>query len=96
MANNLKKKEMQFVIDKVKDLEEIKEYPLKLTFIWHFKSKQRDLDNCVPKSILDALVSAKVLKNDNLSCIREIHHKSVIDGEYYVELEIERFVKTTD
>lgn len=90
-ANDLKKKEMKVVEQKVKDLKPITEYPLKITFIWHFKTRQRDLDNCIPKNILDALVSLKILKNDNLNCIREIHHKSIMDKNWGVELIIEKW-----
>lgn len=91
MANALKKKEMEIVKDTVTGLKPVTEYPVKITFIWHFKTKQRDLDNCVPKNILDALVSLKILKNDNINCIREIHHKSVLDDKWCVELEIEKW-----
>ena len=63
----------------------------KIIDTWHFKDKHRDLDNCVPKNILDALVNIGILKNDNLTCIREIQHKSIVDGNYYVELEIEEY-----
>ncbi len=90
-ANNLKKKEMNVVKYYFLNKKPISKYPLKLIFTWHFKDKHRDLDNCVPKNILDALVNIGILKNDNLTCIREIQHKSIVDGNYYVELEIEEY-----
>ena len=90
-ANNLKKKEMDIVRYYMIGKKRINKYPLKITFTWHFESKRRDLDNCVPKNILDSLVSLGILKNDNLNCIREILHKSVIDGRTGVDIEISEY-----
>lgn len=90
-ANNLKKKEMDIVRYYTIGQKPIDEYPLKITFIWHFENKRRDLDNCVPKNILDSLVSLGILKNDNLTCIREIIHKSIIDDRYGVEIVIDKY-----
>lgn len=90
-ANNLKKKEMDIVRYYTIGKKPINKYPLKIVFTWHFESKRRDLDNCVPKNILDSLVSLRILKNDNLNCIREILHKSVIDGRTGVDIEISEY-----
>jgi len=90
-ANNLKKKEMDIVRYYTIGQKPIEKYPIKITFTWHFEAKRRDLDNCVPKNILDSLVSLGILKNDNLNCIREILHKSVIDGKNGVEIEITEY-----
>jgi len=91
LANNLKKQEMDLVRYYTIGVKPIKEYPVKITFTWHFESKRRDLDNCVPKNILDSLVKLGILKNDNLTCIREILHKSKIDGSTGVEIEITKY-----
>lgn len=91
MANNLKKKEMDIVREYADGLDPIDAYPLKVSFKWHFKDKRRDLDNCIPKNILDSLVNLKILKNDNLNCIRKITHESIIDGTVGVEIEISKF-----
>lgn len=90
-ANNLKKKEMDIVRYYTIGMKPIKEYPLKIVFKWHFENKRRDLDNCIPKNILDSLVSLGILKNDNLNCIRKIIHESVIDGTTGVEIEITEY-----
>ena len=92
-ANNLKKKEMDIVRYYTKGMKPINEYPIKIKFKWHFKNKRRDLDNCVPKNILDSLVSLGILKNDNLNCIRKIVHESIIDGSTGVEIEITEYLE---
>lgn len=89
-ANSIKKKEMQYIRTATLDIEKIKEYPVKITFIWHVKDKRRDLDNMVAKNILDGLVNAKVIENDNLKYISEITYKAVIDNQKYVEVIIEK------
>lgn len=85
-ANNQKKAEMQYVRLATMRVPKITEYPIKATFIWHVKDKNRDLDNMIAKNILDGLVHARILKNDNLNCINEICYKAVIDTEQKVEI----------
>ena len=85
-ANNQKKQEMQYVKFATLRVKKITEYPIKAVFIWHVKDKNRDLDNLVAKNILDGLVKARILKNDNLNCINEITYKAVVDNEQYVEI----------
>lgn len=85
-ANNQKKKEMYYVRLATMKVPKVTEYPIKMTFIWHVKDKNRDIDNMVGKSIIDGLVKAKILKNDNLNCINEITYKAVIDNEQKVEI----------
>lgn len=85
-ANNRKKQEMRYVKLATLKVPKITEYPIKATFIWHVKDKNRDIDNMVAKNILDGLVQAKILKNDNLNCINEISYKAVVDKEQKVEI----------
>ena len=85
-ANNQKKQEMMYVRLATMKVPQIKEYPIKETFIWHVKDKNRDLDNLIGKNIIDGLVHARILKNDNLNCIDEITYKAVVDNERYVEI----------
>ena len=94
-ANNIKKKEMDIIRYYTIGMKPITTYPLKITFTWHFETRQRDLDNCIPKNILDSLVKMGKLKNDNLNCITTIIHKSIIDGNNFVEMEIEEDVQKT-
>ena len=88
-ANNRKKQEMQYVRLATLKCEKITKYPVKMTFIWHVKDKNRDIDNMVGKNIIDGLVQAKILKNDNLNCINEITYKAIVDKEQKVEIIIE-------
>lgn len=89
-ANNQKKQEMRYVRLATMKMPRITEYPIKMTFIWHVPNKNRDIDNLVAKNILDGLVNAKKIKNDNLNCISEITYKAVIDKEQKVEIIIEK------
>ena len=65
-------------------------YPCKIKFTWHVKDKRKDLDNIAfaKKFILDGLVKAGTLKNDNLNHITGFSDEVVFDDKEYVELEI--------
>lgn len=89
LANKIKKEEMEVVRLSTIGMKKITEYPVKITFNWHIKNKARDLDNCIPKNIIDALVASKVLINDSVKYINEITHKYIEDKEDFVELIIE-------
>ena len=86
VANTHKKQEMNYIRLSTLRAEKVKEYPIKVEVIWHVKTKNFDLDNKVIKNILDGLVDAKILKNDNYNCINEITYKAVVDGSEKVEL----------
>lgn len=64
-------------------------YPVILTFRPHFQSKRKDLDNFRMKGIIDGLVAAGVIKNDNLNCVNKIILEPVFDDVVGVEIEIE-------
>lgn len=85
-ANNQKKNEMQFVKFATLKIPKITEYPVKIEAIWHVKNKNFDLDNKILKNILDGLVNARILKNDNFNCVNEITYKAIIDGTEKLEL----------
>ena len=85
-ANTYKKKEMEYVKFATLKVPKIIEYPVKIEVIWHVKTKNFDLDNKILKNILDALVNARILKNDNYNCINEISYKAIVDGKEKVEL----------
>lgn len=50
--------------------------PLKIKFIWNLKNRARDLDNLgfAAKFILDGMVKAKAVPNDNVNNIVNIEH----------------------
>lgn len=89
-ANNQKKQEMMYVRLATMKVPKITEYPIKVNVIWHVKTKNFDLDNKIIKNILDGLVNAKILKNDNYNCINEINYKAKVDGEEKVELVLQK------
>lgn len=85
-ANNQKKAEMQYVRFATMRVPRITDYPIKVEAIWHVKNKNFDLDNKILKNVLDGLVNARILKNDNYNCINEITYKAVIDNKEMLEL----------
>lgn len=86
-ANNVKQLEKTVVKYTVKKRYEGK-YPVTLTIKPHFKDKRRDLDNYRLKGLIDGLVTAGVIKNDNLTCINKIIVMPVFDKIKGVEVEI--------
>lgn len=80
-ASEVKKEETKIVRLLCRNLKPIEKYPVKITFIKYFKHKNNDLDNIKIKSVLDGLVKAEILKNDNMNCIEEITLKGKIDKE---------------
>lgn len=88
-ANKVKREEMEYVKYMTLSTPKIRNYPVKMRFIWHITNKNSDIDNLVGKNIIDGLVNARILKNDNLGCIEEITYNAVVDNEKYVEIIIE-------
>ena len=64
------------------------EYPITLTIRPHYQNKRRDLDNFRLKGLIDGLVAAGVIKNDNLTCINRILIEAVFSDTPGVEVEI--------
>lgn len=64
--------------------------PCCITITWHTKNKRKDADNIAfaKKFILDGMVKAGIIPNDNLTHIVELHDKFVIDKESYVEVNV--------
>jgi Holliday junction resolvase RusA-like endonuclease len=88
IANNLKQKEKQLVKLFTKGKRYSGSYPIELVLKPHFKDFRQDLDNFRYKGLLDGLVTAGVLKNDNLKHIQRIVIEPVFDTEECVEIEI--------
>lgn len=87
-ANHIKQSEKQIVSILVK--EKYKgNYPVTLTVRPHFKEKRRDLDNYRLKGLIDGLVCAGIIKNDNLKCIDKIILEAVFTESEGVEIIIE-------
>lgn len=66
LGANMKRKTEELIYYYIKDLP-VFDKPIKINFIWVEENKRRDLDNiCFAKKfILDALVKAGKLKDDN-------------------------------
>lgn len=85
-ANQVKQKETE--IARLHFIgKKINHFPLTVVFKWHMKSKIADLDNKLEKSILDGMVKAGTIPNDNVKYIQKIVHEYVEDKEDYVEIE---------
>lgn len=86
-ANKVKQEEKAIVAFTVKE-KYTGSYPVTLTVRPHFKHKRRDLDNYRLKGLIDGLVSAGVIENDNLTKIDKIILEPIYGGSG-VEIEIE-------
>lgn len=86
-ANRVKQDEKQYIGYTVKE-KYTGAYPVTLTVRPHFKTKRRDLDNFRLKGLIDGLVDAGVIKNDNLNCINKIIIEAVFSDVVGVEVEI--------
>lgn len=87
-ANAIKQAEKNYIAYTVKQKYKGK-YPITLTIRPHFQNKRRDLDNFRLKGLLDGLVAAGVIVNDNLKCIDKIVIEAVFSEDIGVEVEIE-------
>ena len=91
-ANAIKQGEKNYILCTVKERYTGK-YPITLTVRPHFKNKRKDLDNFRLKGIIDGLVAAGVIVNDNLNCINKICLEAVFSDIEGVEIEIEESKK---
>lgn len=88
VANKLKQKETTISAMVFNKIPKIEKYPIELIFYWHIKTKTSDLDGRLPKNIIDGLVRAKKIKDDNVKYIQKITHIYIEDKKDYVEVEI--------
>jgi Holliday junction resolvase RusA-like endonuclease len=86
-ANAIKQAEKNYIKYTVKQKYTGK-YPVTLTVRPHFQNKRRDLDNFRLKGLIDGLVAAGVIVNDNLKCINRIIIEPIYNEEVGVEVEI--------
>lgn len=86
-ANAIKQAEKNYIAFTVKQKYRGK-YPITLTVRPHFQNKRKDLDNFRLKGLIDGLVAAGVIINDNLNCINRIIIEPVYKAEIGVEVEI--------
>lgn len=86
-ANKIKQKEteiarLHFIGTKIEN------FPITIVFKWHIKSKIADLDNKSEKAILDGMVKAGTIPDDNVKYIQKIVHEYVKDTREFVEIKI--------
>lgn len=86
-ANKVKQEEKAVVVFGVKERYK-GNYPVTLTIRPHYQHKKRDLDNYRMKGLIDGLVSAGVIENDNLTKINKIILEPIFDGKTGVDIEI--------
>lgn len=87
-ANKVKQEEKKIVAFACQGTKYTGKFPVELTFIAHFKNKRKDLDNFRIKGIIDGLVSAGVIPNDNTNYIQKITLKVKFDAIEGIEIEI--------
>lgn len=88
MANKIKQQEKDFICWTVKEKYQ-GGYPVTLRIRPYFQNKRRDLDNFRMKGLIDGLVAAGVIRNDNLTCIDRIIMEPVFSDRIGVEVTIE-------
>ena len=88
IANNIKQQEKRIVQLQTKGQKYPGKYPVEVIVRPHFDAYRQDLDNCRYKGLLDGLVSAGVLKNDNLKHIQKITLEPIFDNKIGIEFEI--------
>lgn len=86
----MKRETEELIMWYIKDLPKF-EQPIKINFIWVEKDSKRDLDNCAfaKKFILDALVKAGKLKDDNRKYVYAFTDSFEKGNETKVILDIE-------
>lgn len=89
-AANIKSKETKAVEYYAVGMKWLK-FPCKVIFTWHLSNKRKDLDNTsfARKFILDGLVKAEVIPDDNLKHIQGLEDRIIFDERDYVEVEFE-------
>lgn len=88
IANNIKQREKQIIYFLARGKKYTGNYPVEIVLRPHFSALRQDLDNFRYKGLLDGLVSAGVLKNDNLKHIQRITLEPIFDNKVGVEIEI--------
>lgn len=88
IANKVKQSETMMSAMMFSKIPKITKYPIELVFKWHIKNKSSDLDGKFPKNIIDGLVRAKRIPDDNVRYIQKITHEYIEDKKDYVEVEI--------
>ena len=87
-ANKTKQKETEISQFAFMNIPKIEKYPIELIFTWYIKSKTADLDGKLPKNIIDGLVRAKKIPDDNVKYIQKITHIYQESKDDYVDVEI--------
>ncbi len=87
-ASAIKKQDKEIVQWCCANKRYVEGYPCQLILRPHYKNMRQDLDNFRYKGILDGLVSAGVIENDNLVHIRKITIEPIFDKEEIIEIEI--------
>lgn len=89
-AAKIKKDEKMIVLAAVRGKKWKGGYPVKVTVYPHFRTLRKDLDNTRVKGIIDGLVGAGVIENDNLTHIQGLEYIPVFDNRDCIEIKIER------
>ena len=93
IANNIKQQEKQIVRLLTRGKKYTGNYPVEVIVRPHYNAYRQDLDNFRYKGLLDGLVTAGVLKNDNLRHIQRIVIEPVFDDKKCIDIEIKELQK---
>lgn len=87
-ANRLKQEEKRIIQLIARGKRYNGNYPVEIIVRPHYNALRQDLDNFRYKGLLDGLLSAGVLKNDDLKHIQRITLEPIFDNKVGVEIEI--------
>jgi Holliday junction resolvase RusA-like endonuclease len=93
IANKIKQDEKRIVQLLTRGKKYTGNYPIEVIVRPHYNAYRQDLDNCRYKGLLDGLVSAGVLKSDNLKHIQKITLEPIFDDKVGIEFEIKEIEK---
>ena len=96
LANKTKQKETEISKYEFNKIPKVNKYPIELIFTWHIKNQLSDLDGKLPKNIIDGLVRAEKIEDDNVKYIQKITHIYQKDKKDFVEVEIKTMEGNND
>ena len=92
-ANNIKQEEKRIAKLFARGKKYTGKYPIELILRPYFNAFRQDLDNFRYKGLLDGLVTAGVIENDNLRHIQKITLEPIFTDKIGVEIEIKELEK---
>lgn len=84
----IKKDETEYCTQIFKQLKPLSEFPVHIECHWHSPSKIRDIDGFLIKNVLDGMVHAGFIPDDNVKYISKLTHEYHFSESDKLEIEI--------